>query len=159
MYWKFFELVKFAKHQDSKEITKNSPLKVQWLDFLLHCSQQRDIPENRDEAIKVGYEIMDQLKWEPDERTLHWKHVQNEQEGIRLLEQEKAKGKIEGEIKMIKNMLKSRMDPDQISAATKTSPQLAKFIQDHPNIDASELLSSHSHLLGDVQDDVIDHPG
>ena len=67
----------------------------------------------------------------------------------------KIEGKAEEKIKMIKNMLESRMDPGQISESAKTSLELVELIKGNPNIDASELLSSYDYLLGDVQDDAI----
>ena len=38
MYWKFFELPRFAQQHKDGTINKESSLKFQWLNFLLHCN-------------------------------------------------------------------------------------------------------------------------
>ena len=119
MYWKFFELTKF-KESDSykgKEINKISPLKEQWLEFLVDCSEQKAKPD-RAEIIKKGYEIMKVANWTHDKKTLYWKQKADEEAFFEELKDEKLKlkegafkkgklkGEIKGEISMVKNFIK-----------------------------------------------------
>ena len=135
MHWKFFELEKFALHGDSQNITKESPLKLQWLDFLLNCAHQSDIPQDRDEVIKKGYHVMDKMSWDPDDRTMHWKNIRNEQEGEQLLADKEAegiaKGEAKGEAKGIKVALKHNPDLD-LEKDFQISPQAAHKIKNLP---------------------------
>ena len=104
MHWKFFELPRFAKKYKSVTINKESPLKVQWLDFLLNCGKVKEIPEDVDSIIKEGYKIMEVAKWSADQRTLYWKQAADEasevQEAQKLqqmkYEEGLKKGKEEG---------------------------------------------------------------
>ena len=83
MHWKFFELPKFIKAYKSTEIDKTNSLKEQWLDFLIKCSKQADIPDNIDEIIKKGYNIMKVANWSEDQRILYWKQKSNEIEELK----------------------------------------------------------------------------
>ena len=118
MHWKFFELEKFAQHKDSENITKNSPLKLQWLDFLLNCAHQSDIPEDRDKVIQDGYHVMDKMSWQPDDRTTHWKNIRNEQEGEQLLADREAEGKAKQSADTLIELLNSGLTPEKIAKAS-----------------------------------------
>ena len=162
MTWKFFELTKFKKYMQKFPINKNSPIKHQWLEFLLKCHEVKDTPEDIAEIIKEGYDIMKMANWTPEQKVLYDMEIDKEELVRTKLQEAEEKRKIEGKteerIDIIKNMLEGGMDPSQVSKFTKTPIGLAKFIQDYPNIDASELLSNHDYLLGDVQDDAINNP-
>jgi hypothetical protein len=45
MNWKFYELSKFNQHSDSKNLTINSDLKLQWLEFLNKCGNELSVPD------------------------------------------------------------------------------------------------------------------
>ena len=96
MYWKFFELPKFMKSDNYKNITAGSPLKNQWLEFLVDCSKQSEEPE-RDKIIKRGYEIMEIAKWTPDTQSLYWKQKRNEQDLLETQEDAKKEAYEQGE--------------------------------------------------------------
>ena len=122
-HWKFFELERFAQHEDSQNITKASPLKLQWLDFLLNCSYQSEIPKDRDEVIKESYHVMDKMFWNPDDKIMHWKRIINEQEWEQLLAEKEAEGLVKGRAGIIKVALEYSSDADleenfQISSKT-----------------------------------------
>ena len=72
MYWKFFELNKFRQSDNYINITKDSPLKEQWLEFFIDCSKKQHEPD-RNEIIKKGYDIMKVATWDNDVKTLYWK--------------------------------------------------------------------------------------
>jgi predicted transposase/invertase (TIGR01784 family) len=111
MYWKFFELPKFIKSYKSKQIDASSSLKEQWLDFLVKCGTQKEVPSNISDIIKKGYNIMKMANWTEDQRVLYWKQKANEidelKEQERLNEELKQeaekfgfeKGEVKGEVK------------------------------------------------------------
>jgi hypothetical protein len=99
MHWKFFELPKFKQSKDFQNITKDSMIKHQWLEFLLECQEQKTEPD-RHELIKKGYTIMDVAKWNADDQALYWRMQSRIND---LLEEEQQnqlkaeeKGKLEG---------------------------------------------------------------
>jgi hypothetical protein len=114
MFWKFFELPKFKESASYKTISKESPLKEQWLEFLLVCSDQKEEPD-RNEIIKKGYEIMKLAKWDADTKALYWKQRVTEQD---LLETQESlnkemfeKGKLEGRVEgRVKGEIKGRIE-------------------------------------------------
>ena len=184
MYWKFFELEKFAAHKDSQNITKASPLKLQWLDFLLSCSAQTDIPEDRDSIIQECYNIMDKMKWDPDERTIHWKNIINQQDGEKLLSDTRVEGRLEGrvegklegrvegikigEVKAkvkllpgIKVAIEKGMDSSLIKTVFPTFEEsdltiVKQYISDNPNC-TNDDLANHIGLIGSSLENPIDH--
>jgi len=136
MHWKFFELPKFQESDNYKSISKESPLKEQWLEFLIDCSKQEEAPD-RSEIIKRGYEIMKVANWTPDQKALYWKQKMNEiafLEAQQLQEEEaiikaqeafekgiakgelqgKLKGEIKGEISKIKDLLELGISQEKI---------------------------------------------
>lgn len=125
MHWKFFELPKFQESDNYKSISKESPLKEQWLEFLIDCSKQEEAPD-RSEIIKRGYEIMKVATWSSDTQALYWKQKMNELDLIETqqeLEYEafergevkgKLKGEIKGEISKIKGFLDFGISSEQI---------------------------------------------
>ena len=134
MHWKFFELPKFTKAYKSTDIGKTNSLKEQWLDFLIKCSKQTDIPDNIDDIIKKGYNIMKLANLSEDQRILYWKQKSNEMEELKeqkMLEEKafqegveegiekgkikgKLKGEIKGEISKIKDLLDFGVSPEKI---------------------------------------------
>ena len=71
MHWKFFELSKFKEHEVYRNLTKDSNLKHQWLEFLINCGDQLNEPE-RDDIIKQGYKTMKLAQWSGDKQALYW---------------------------------------------------------------------------------------
>ena len=101
MHWKFFELSKFKDHNDSKNLTKDSDLKYQWLEFLIDCSNQLNEPD-RHELIKEGYDIMKMMQWKGDKQALYWKEQVRELDFIENQKEEKEKAFADGKIEGIK---------------------------------------------------------
>lgn len=105
MYWKFFELPKFARSDNYNTVDRESPIKEQWLEFLINCKSSTSIPE-RAAIIQKGYEIMEVSKWSPDLQAAYWKQKDEEEAIIHGHEVElresnarsKEEGKIEGKI-------------------------------------------------------------
>jgi flagellar biosynthesis/type III secretory pathway protein FliH len=101
MHWKFFELAKFKEHNDSKNLTKDSDLKYQWLEFLIDCGDQFNEPD-RHELIKEGYDIMKMMQWKGDKQALYWKEQVRELDFIENQKEEKEKAFTDGKIEGIK---------------------------------------------------------
>lgn len=156
MHWKFFELPKFIKQYKGKDITKENPLKEQWLNFLVKCSEQTEIPENVDDIIKKGYEIMKTANWTQDQRILYWKQKANEadeimeqkrlqdeakkngfEEGIQTgfeegIEKGTKQGKLKGEISKVKDLLEFGISPEQIISKLKfLTSNHVEYIKNH----------------------------
>jgi hypothetical protein len=78
MHWKFYELEIFQRVCDNegKSINKDSPIKDQWLNFMLHCHEKTSVPEDVDEIIQKAYEIMKTANWPEVERLdMKWKSM------------------------------------------------------------------------------------
>lgn len=130
MHWKFFELSKFQRSANYKSIHKGSPLKEQWLEFLIDCSKQTQEPD-RDEIIKKGYEIMQVAKWGDEAKVLYWKQKVNEHEAIQAQQaiaeesfekgeiKGKLKGEIKGEISKVKTLFKFNIEKEKIIESLK----------------------------------------
>jgi predicted transposase/invertase (TIGR01784 family) len=137
MHWKFFELPKFEASTEYAKIKKydkldeysemnllnekfewlKSNLKEQWLEFLIDCNSQTEVPD-RNELIKKGYNIMKLATWDPKDQTLYWKQKQNEIDAVQQKEFDKEeaflkgiekgelkgkwKGEVKGELKQFK---------------------------------------------------------
>jgi len=113
MHWKFYELPKFKKSVDFKNMCKDSDIKHQWLEFLVKCNNQVEEPD-RNDLIKKGYDIMKIAKWDEDTKNLYWKEKINEIDAIQQIEFDKEevfkegmlkgkwKGEVKGEIKQFK---------------------------------------------------------
>jgi len=176
MHWKFFELPKFIKAYKSTEIDKTNSLKEQWLDFLIKCSKQADIPDNIDEIIKKGYNIMKVANWSEDQRILYWKQKSNEieelkeqkmleekafQEGIEKgIERGKLKGEVKGEISKIKGFFDFGASQEQIISKLKflthhnvkdKIDENLKYIQDHLS-DTDSQICDALDLVGKLSD-------
>jgi len=95
MNWRFLELAKFKQSDYYKSITKESPIKYQWLGFLVDCSQ--GIAKlDREEIIQRGYKIMEIATWSGDQQTLYWKEKDNERAAKQILKESKEEGFEEG---------------------------------------------------------------
>jgi len=109
MHWKFFELSKFKEHEVYRNLTKDSSLKHQWLEFLINCGDQLNEPE-RDDIIKQGYKIMKLAQWSGDKQSLYWleqarefDQIENQKELIQEAEKKGlVRGKLESDIDKIK---------------------------------------------------------
>jgi predicted transposase/invertase (TIGR01784 family) len=109
MHWKFFELSKFKEHEVYRNLTKDSSLKHQWLEFLINCGDQLNEPE-RDDIIKQGYKIMKLAQWSGDKQNLYWleqarefDQIENQKELIQEAEKKGlVRGKLESDIDKIK---------------------------------------------------------
>jgi predicted transposase/invertase (TIGR01784 family) len=124
MCWKFFELPKFSASVKGKIIDSHSSLKVQWLDFFVRCNEKlKAMPEDIDELIKKGYEIMKVMNWSKEKLEIY--KQQREDKLLEDMEQEKMKekyewkGEVKGEIKLVKSLLKYKIEPKEIPNNTK----------------------------------------
>jgi predicted transposase/invertase (TIGR01784 family) len=104
MFWKFFELNKFAKLKSEGAIDLQNP-KNQWLDFLITCARQDDIPTGIIPEIREAYKIMEMHQWSPVEFQRYEAEIKRGAETDRVdayslyqeeIEEGRAKGKIEG---------------------------------------------------------------
>jgi len=164
MFWKFFELPKFQESNNYKSISKESPLKEQWLEFLIDCSKKDEEPD-RSEIIKKGYEIMKVANWTPDQKALYWKQKMNEtafleaqqlqeQEALIKVQEAFAKGKIEGEIKGEISKIKDLLDLG-ISKETIT-PKLKFLTQDKIRKEFDHNFEYIRTHLGDTDSQICD---
>lgn len=163
MHWKFYELKRFAKSVKNKTINHESSIKEQWLDFLIKCGTQQEVPNDISEIIKKGYEIMKIANWTEDQRTLYWKQKSNEQNEIR--EQEllirdgerkgELKGEIKGEISQAKLAVKFNIEKDKIEPEFKHIKgekfnQLFNYLQSEEHINETpEDIIKQLELMGD----------
>jgi predicted transposase/invertase (TIGR01784 family) len=160
MNWKFFELPKFQTSENYKTISKTSPLKEQWLEFLIDCSKQKTEPD-RNEIIKQGYDIMKVAKLREDTITLYWKQKENEERSLEALEAEKKeafdkgkiKGEIKGEISKIKDFFGFSLSKEQIISKLKFLTQDKVREQLDSNL---EYIKNH---LGDSENEIFDALG
>lgn len=125
MNWRFFELPKFEKSDEYKALTKASPIKYQWLGFLIECSHEA-VKLDREEIIQKGYEIMKIATWSGDKQTLYWKERDNIRAAQQALEDAKEegreeglqkgklKGEIKGEISKVKTAIKWNVPKEHI---------------------------------------------
>jgi len=173
MHWKFFELPKFEASTQYAKIKKydkldefsemnllnekfewlKSNLKEQWLEFLIDCNSQTEVPD-RNELIKKGYNIMKLATWDPKDQTLYWKQKQNEIDAVQQKEFDKEeafekgklegkwKGEVKGEIKQIKFGLKYKMDEEKIAEDLKfLKKDNFPYIQEHIDDNESVIMS------------------
>ncbi|RYE06404.1 MAG: Rpn family recombination-promoting nuclease/putative transposase [Rickettsiaceae bacterium] len=120
MCWKYYELQKFRDSENYKNINANSPIKDQWLEFLLDCSKKSSSPTDRAKLIQKGYEIMKMTSWTTDQKNAYDRAKQKEEddaaqiqikadqarkEGLEEgLQKGLAEGETKGEIKLVKTM-------------------------------------------------------
>ncbi len=175
MHWKFFELSKFKEHNDSKNLTKDSDLKYQWLEFLIDCGSQLSEPD-RHELIKEGYNIMKMMKWAGDKQVLYWKEQMRELDAIENQKEEKLKafqeglekgklegikegelkgkwkGEVKGEIGKIKIGLEAKLDDDKIIKKLKYTQDkfqdFKKYFETNPN--QLEIDDNESVIMGEM---------
>jgi hypothetical protein len=173
MFWKFFELSKFQESSNYKSINENSPLKEQWLEFLIDCSKQQSEPD-RNEIIKKGYRIMEVAKWTPDQQTLYLNQKMQalearlaqedlereareaREEAEQAFEKGKLKGEIKGEISKVKALIKYNVPKENIVQDLKflTNPQVLEnldnnldYIREH-NDETDSLICENLGLVG-----------
>lgn len=178
MHWKFYELEKFkesvqyAKIKEYDNLDESSDkklleerfewlknnLKEQWLEFLIECNSQTEVP-NRNELIKKGYNIMKLATWDPKDQALYWKQKQSEIDFIKqkeydkeeAFEQGKWKGEVKGEISQFKNFQKLGLKEEQYKDMFKYLKQdNFPYIQEH--IDDTE-----SVIMGGMEIENPDH--
>ena len=159
-------------------INAGSSLKEQWLNFLVNCNDQKTVPENVSEIIKLGYEIMKIAKWSQEEKENY--ELSKIKEAYRLKELEnieknafhqgleqgikegelkgKWKGEVKGEIKQIRSLLKHGVEPEKIKEELKILNQgknLEKFefncqyIREHTG-------DTESQIMGDLDIEMTD---
>jgi len=168
MHWKFFELKKFEWSEIYKSINRDSPLKEQWLEFLIDCAKQEHEPD-RNDIIKKGYDIMKTAKWDSDTKVLYWKQKQNELDLLKtqnLLKQEefdkgKLKGEIKGEIKEIRKFLnlqkKFSEDVDKLGFLEQLKPSYKYLSEDHEaKLMGGALDLNNSGADSDIADSIIE---
>lgn len=182
MHWKFFELPKFeastqyAKIKQYDKLNKDSDinmlaekyewlksnLKEQWLEFLIECSSQTDVPD-RNELIKKGYNIMKLATWSPKDQALYWKQKQNEIDAIQQKEFDKEEAfeqglqkgkwheKVKQEIKQVKTYKKMEMENEGLDVSKyynkiKYKDQIMSYFDKNPN--DIEMSDNESHIMG-----------
>jgi len=74
-------------------ITKDSALKVQWLNFLAKCNKQTEEPNDAEEIIKEGYNIMKMANWNEDQKFHYF--AAKRTEALEKMEKEEAQKKQE----------------------------------------------------------------
>jgi predicted transposase/invertase (TIGR01784 family) len=181
MYWKFFELSRFEKYVKNKDVkgtVDKVNLKFQWLNFLNNCGKAKSMPENVDEIIKKGYNIMKIAKWTPEQKILYWKHQQNvaateaqlrkakeieeklkevekkvEEEVKKGVEKGIEKGVIKTTIETVKNLLaKKIMDLKQIKKVFKNfDSKVVEYVATHLD-DANETI--YKDIIGQSSESI-----
>lgn len=167
MHWKFFELKKFKDSSSYKSINKDSPIKEQWLEFLIDCNKQKTEPD-RNEVIKKGYDIMKTVKWTEDQKILYWKQKANEEDLRRTIDEEikesftkgEIKGEIKGEVSKVKDFFGLGISLDKIIPKLKflTNPKVKDkleenlaYIRDHAEDSDSDICEALG-LVGSLSD-------
>ncbi len=177
MYWKFFELPKFEKFIKGKKLDIDSPLKEQWLNFLISCNDQEDTPENVNEIIKEGYNIMKIANWSKEDRehyelakikeAYRLKELENveknafhqgleqgikegELKGIEKgLKKGQWEGKVKGEISKIKFGMENDLPKEKIVQKLNYTKSYFDVIQEHLN--SGHFDDTESVILGDLK--------
>lgn len=151
MTWKFFELTKFKEFIKYIKIDHNSPIKYQWMHFLLKCQEAEETPEDVADIIKKGYEIMKMANWTPIQKALYDMEINQEELTMNKIEKAtfeglvrgEAKGIAKGEAKLIKVLLKKKISIKDIATECKiaTKKQLQDIKdQDTPEESIAEML-------------------
>ncbi len=171
MHWKFFELSKFAKNYKGVVIDKLHSLKEQWLDFFLRCNTQNEIPDNINDIIKKGYNIMKIANLSNEQKVLYWKEKQDELDALKeqeLLKQElaekafkegefkgiqkeKARSVVKNEISNIKFGIENELPEEKIVKKLNYTKPYFQVIQEHLNNghfdDTESVIGDHLHLF------------
>ena len=142
MTWKFFELKKFKEFMKHELIDQHSPLKHQWMKFLLKCQDEEDTPENIPGIIKEGYQIMEMANWTPEQKALY--DMEIDQEELTLCKVEKAgvegkaKGRAEGRAEgRIEGLVEG--EAKSIIKALKYNESDEEIIEEHDSLDKKKL--------------------
>lgn len=162
MCWKFIELPKFKVFSKDKIINQDSLVKEQWLDFLIKCGTQEEIPDNISNIIKEGYKIMKIANWTKTDienyelaklkEAYQFEEEANIREKAEKLGFDKGieqgilkgkwKGEVKGEIKQFKTfkeMEKTGMDVSKFYSKIKYNNEITKYFDTHPDcIDDTE---------------------
>jgi predicted transposase/invertase (TIGR01784 family) len=189
MHWKFYELPKFkksAQYLQMKEYDKidgsdNENLleekynwlennqKYQWLEFLIDCNSQTEIPD-RNTLIKKGYNIMKMSKWNPDQKASYWRQKAREADLIKQKEYDreegfnegKLKGEIKGEFGKIKMGIELSAPKEKIIKRLKYTKyhfdKILSYLEGGHDKDTDSQLYNHfkTDLLGDEFSDSSD---
>jgi predicted transposase/invertase (TIGR01784 family) len=175
MHWKFFELLKFEKSYKNVVIDKNYSLKEQWLDFFIKCSTKSEIPDNINDIIKKGYDIMKLANLTPEQKNLYWKEKQGELDTLEQIEIEKKeaseqafkegefkgklkgevkgklKGEVKGEIKQIKFGMENEISEEKIISKLNYTKSKFEDIKIHLNTghfdDTESVIGDNLHLF------------
>ena len=121
MHWKFYELLKFKDGDNSKNLTKNSELKYQWLEFFNERNKQLE-ELNRNELNKKWYEITKMSLWDDDQHIVYWKQQMNKRdiiehqkiENLKAFKEGEIKDGLEGEMSKVKFGLKNNLSEEDI---------------------------------------------
>ena len=168
MYWKFFELPKFKNYIKNQQISYDSDLKEQWLDFLLNCSECNEIPEDRNDIIKRGYEIMKIANWTKEDRDayelskLKEAYALKEEEAMKQeaekigfdkgLEKGKWHEKYKGEISKIKMGLEANLEDEKIlknlSYTKDKFSEFKTYFEQHREL--MEIDDNESEIMGEM---------
>ena len=146
MTWKFFELKKFKEFMKHELIDQHSPLKHQWMKFLLKCQDEEDTPENIPGIIKEGYQIMEMANWTPEQKALY--DMEIDQEELTLCKVEKAgvegkaKGRAEGRAEgLVEGRAEGLVEGEakSIIKALKYNESDEEIIEEHDSLDEKKL--------------------
>lgn len=143
MTWKFFELKKFKEFMKNIKIGKDSPIKHQWMKFLLKCQDEENTPDDVAEIIKEGYRIMEMANWTQEQKALYDMEIDQEELTLCKIEQAeidgKAKGLAEGKIiGLTEGLVKG--EAKSIQKALKYNESDEEIIKDHKTLSKDKLV-------------------
>ena len=117
MHWKFYELERFQRICDNegRSIHKDSSIKDQWLNFMLHCHEQASVPEDVDTIIQKAYTIMKTANWPEAEKLKYEMEINEEDVQQQQLEYVKA----ESAANTILTLLNSSIDDQTLAKAAR----------------------------------------
>ncbi|MGC0372482.1 MAG: hypothetical protein DGJ47_001196, partial [Rickettsiaceae bacterium] len=136
------ELTKFKEFMKKVEINQDSPVKHQWLKFLLKCHEATSTPDDVAEVIKEGYEIMKMANWSPTQKALYDMRIDEE-----ALQQSKiaetaaiaeARGRAEGEAR---GEARGRAEGEakSIQKAFRYEESESEILNDHSSLNQNKL--------------------
>ena len=148
LHWIFFELENFKQYTKNRIIDKKCSLKMQWLDFFVNCSNNLIIPEDINEIIKKGYNIMEMAYWNSEEKLSYEKLMADKYDEkltrAEEIEQAKKKGELKGKLKgelkgelklfkMIKNLEKKGINVSEFLCQIKYKDKIQNYLNKNPN--------------------------
>ena len=160
MNWKYYEIQKFTKLCDTKEIQPTGSIKEQWLSFLDKCGSAKSIPNDVDSIIQKAYEIMEISNWKPQIKEVYEKALQKEQDEILEAQERentalikgKLKGELKGEISKFKDFQKLKLQEELYKDMFKyLKPDNFSYIKEHIQDSDSDICDTLG-LVADLSD-------